>query len=247
MRGLKELTWINLKLYIREPIGTFFTLAFPPLLIVLFGAIYGNDPSPMFGGHGSMDVSMSGYTAIILSTVGFMNIPITIGNYRELGVLRRYQASALRPRVFITADVIANMLMLLLGLVLLVSTGWLLHDVRFEGNVLSFVLGVICSGLAMFAFGYLIASLAPGARAAQVIGMVFFYPMMFLSGAAIPLEIMPDSIQHVADFLPLTYVVNLLRGLWFGDGWGQHLTAVLVLVGVFVVSAVAAVRIFRWE
>lgn len=247
MRGLKELTWINLKLNIREPIGTFFTLAFPPLLILLFGAIYGNDPSPMFGGFGSMDVSMSGYTAIILSTVGFMNIPITIGNYRELGVLRRYRASALRPRVFITADVIANMLMTLLGVVLLVLTGWLLHDVRFEGNVLSFVLGVVWSGLAMFAFGYLIASLAPGARAAQVIGMIFFYPMMFLSGAAIPLEIMPESIQRVADFLPLTYVVNLLRGLWFGDGWGQHLTAVLVLVGVFVVSAVAAVRIFRWE
>ncbi len=247
MRGLKELTWINLKLYIREPIGTFFTLAFPPLLILLFGAIYGNDPSPMFGGYGSMDVSMSGYTAIILSTIGFMNIPITIGNYRELGVLRRYQASALRPRVFIAADVIANMLMLLLGIVLLVSTGWLLHDVRFEGNVLSFVLGVVWCGLAMFAFGYLIGTLAPGARAAQVIGMVFFYPMMFLSGAAIPLEIMPDSIQRVADFLPLTYVVDLLRGLWFGDGWGQHLTAVLVLVGVFVVSAVAAVRTFRWD
>jgi ABC-2 type transport system permease protein len=247
MRGLKELTWINLKLNIREPIGAFFTLAFPPLLILLFGAIYGNDPSPMFGGYGSMDVSMSGYTAIILSTVGFLNIPITIGNYRELGVLRRYQASALRPRVFITADVIANMLMTLLGMVLLVLTGWLLHDVRFEGNVLSFVLGVVWSGLSMFAFGYLIASLAPGARAAQVIGMVFFYPMMFLSGAAIPLEIMPESIQRVADFLPLTYVVDLLRGLWFGDGWGQHLTAVLVLVGVFVVSAAAAVRIFRWE
>lgn len=247
MRGLKELTWINLKLNIREPIGAFFTLAFPPLLILLFGAIYGNDPSPMFGGYGSMDVSMSGYTAIILSTVGFMTIPITIGNYRELGVLRRYQASALRPRVFITADVIANMLITLLGMVLLVVTGWVLHDVRFEGNVLSFVLGVVWSGLSMFAFGYLIASLAPGARAAQVIGMVFFYPMMFLSGAAIPLEIMPESIRRIADFLPLTYVVELLRGLWFGDGWGQHLTAVLVLLGVLVVSAAAAIRIFRWE
>lgn len=247
MRGLKELTWINLKLNIREPIGAFFTLAFPPLLILLFGAIYGNDPSPMFGGYGSMDVSMSGYTAIILSTVGFMTIPITIGNYRELGVLRRYQASALRPRVFITADVIANMLITLLGMVLLVVTGWVLHDVRFEGNVLSFVLGVVWSGLSMFAFGYLIASLAPGARAAQVIGMVFFYPMMILSGAAIPLEIMPESIRRVADFLPLTYVVELLRGLWFGDGWGQHLTAVLVLLGVLVVSAAAAIRIFRWE
>jgi ABC-2 type transport system permease protein len=247
MRGLRELTWINLKLYIREPIGTFFTLAFPVLLILLFGAIYGNDPSPMFGGYGSMDVSMSGYTAIILSTVGFMNIPITIGNYRELGVLRRYQASALRPRVFIAADVIANMLMLLLGTGLLVLTGWLLHDVRFEGNLLSLVIGIVWCALAMFAFGYLIASLAPGARAAQVIGMVIFYPMMFLSGAAIPMEVMPDSVRQIADYLPLTHVVNLLRGLWFGDGWGQHTTAVLVLLGVFVISAGAAVRIFRWD
>jgi ABC-2 type transport system permease protein len=153
----------------------------------------------------------------------------------------------LRPRVFITADVIANMLMLLLGIVLLVFTGWLLHDVRFEGNLLSFILGVVWSSLAMFAFGYLIASLAPGARAAQVIGMVIFYPMMFLSGAAIPMEILPDSVRQIADFLPLTYVVNLLRGLWFGEGWGEHITSVLVLLGVFVVSTLAAVRIFRWD
>ncbi len=247
MRGLKELTWINLKLFIREPISTFFTLAFPPLLILLFGAMYGNDPSPMFGGYGSMDVSMSGYTAVILSTVGFMNIPITIGNYRELGVLRRYQASALRPRVFITADVIANMLVTLLGMLLLVLSGWLLYDVRFEGKVLSFVLGVVWSGLALFAFGYLIGSLAPGARAAQVIGMVIFYPMMFLSGATIPMEVLPESIQHIADYLPLTHVVNLLRGLWFGEGWGDNILAVAVLAGILVVSTVFAVRVFRWE
>ena len=247
MRGLKELTWTNLKLYFREPIAMFFTLAYPPLLVLLFGAMYGNEPTPMFNGYGSVDVSMSGYTAIILGTVGLMNVPITIGGYREQGVLRRYQASALRPLVFISADVITHLLITLLGIVLLVLFGWALHDVRFEGNVLIFVMGVMFSGLAMLAFGYMIASLAPGARAAQVIGMVIFMPMMFLSGATIPMEILPESIQRLADFLPLTHVVNLLRGLWFGDGWGQHSTAVLVLLGVFVVSAVAAVRIFRWE
>lgn len=247
MRGLQELTWINLKLNIREPVGAFFTLAFPPLLVVLFGAMYGNDPSPVLGGHGSMDVSMPGYTAMILCTVGLMNIPITIGAYRELGVLRRYQASAMRPRVFITADVIANMLMTLLGLVLLVLFGWLLYDVSFEGNVLSFVAGVIWSGLCMFAFGYLIASLAPGARAAQVIGMVIFFPMMFLSGASIPIEILPASIQNIANYLPLTHVVTLLRGLWFGEGWGDHLLEVAILAGILVVSSACALRVFRWE
>jgi ABC-2 type transport system permease protein len=247
MRGLKELTWINLKLNIREPVGAFFTLAFPPLMVVLFGAMYGNDPSPMLGGYGSMDVSMSGYTAVILSTVGLMNIPITIGAYREFGVLRRYQASAMRPRVFISADVIANMLMTILGLVLLVLFGWLLYDVRFEGNVLSYVLGVIWCGLAIFAFGYLIASLAPGARTAQVIGMVLFFPMMFLSGATIPMEILPESIQNISNYLPLTYVVNLLRGLWFGEAWGDHILAVTILAGILIVSTAFAARLFRWE
>ena len=41
-------------------------------MVLLFGAIYGNEPTPLFGGHGTMDVSMPGYTALILSTVGFM-------------------------------------------------------------------------------------------------------------------------------------------------------------------------------
>ena len=190
---------------------------------------------------------MSGYTAVILSTVGLMNIPITIGAYREFGVLRRYQASAMRPRVFISADVIANILMTILGLVLLVLFGWLLYDVRFEGNVHSYVLGVIWCGLAIFAFGYLIASLAPGARTAQVIGMVLFFPMMFLSGATIPMEILPESIQNISNYLPLTYVVNLLRGLWFGEAWGDHILAVTILAGILIVSTAFAARLFRWE
>ena len=93
MRGFRKLTLVNLKLYLREPIATFFTLAFPPLMVVLFGAMYGNDPTPMFGGYGSMDISMPGYTAMILGTVGFLGVPITISGYRESGVLRRFQAT----------------------------------------------------------------------------------------------------------------------------------------------------------
>ena len=54
MRGLIQLTVLNFKLYLREPIATFFTLAFPPLLVLLFGAMYGNDPSPLYGGYGTM-------------------------------------------------------------------------------------------------------------------------------------------------------------------------------------------------
>lgn len=247
MRGFRKLTLVNLKLYLREPIATFFTLAFPPLLIVLFGAMYGNDPSPMFGGYGSMDVSMPAYTAMILGTVGFLGVPITISGYRESGVLRRFQATPMRPLTYILADIVANLVTTLLGMMGLVIIGWLLYRVQFEGQVMAVILAVVFCGLAMFSIGYLIAGLAPGARTAQVVGMVIFYPMMFLSGASIPLEVMPETIQRIADFLPLTYVVRLLRGLWFGDAWGEHLLETAVLAGVLLVCTALAARFFRWE
>jgi len=247
MRGLKQLILVNLKLYLREPIATFFTLAFPPLLILLFGTMYGNDPSPIYGGYGSMDVTMPAYTALVLGTVGLLSVPITTGGYREQGILRRYRATPLRPMTYIIADVLTNLLMTLLGMFVLVAIGWLLYRVRFEGQVLSVLSAVVFAGLAMFAVGYLIASIVPGARTAQVVGMVLFYPMMFLSGASIPLEVMPETVRRISEFLPLTYVVTLIRGLWFGNGWGDHLTEVAVLGGVLVVCAGLAARFFRWE
>ena len=59
-----KFTWIELKLFLREPVGCFFTLLFPPLLLLLFGSIYGNEPTPMFGGRGTVDVSLPAYNAL---------------------------------------------------------------------------------------------------------------------------------------------------------------------------------------
>ena len=247
MKSFGKLTYVNLKLSMREPMAMFFTLAFPPLLVVLFGAMYGNDPSAMFGGYGSMDISMPAYTALILSTVGLMGVPITISGYRESGVLRRFKATALRPITYIAADVVSNLVMTLLGMLGLVVVGWLLYRVQFEGNAVAVGCAVVFGGLGMFSVGYLIASLAPSARSAQVIGMVMFYPMMFLSGAGIPLEVLPESIQEISAFLPLTYVVKLLRGLWFGGVWGDHLLETAVIGGVLIVCTALAARFFRWE
>jgi ABC-2 type transport system permease protein len=247
MRGFGQLTWVNIKLYLRDPMATFFTLAFPPLLIVVFGAMFGNEPQMAFGSLGSMDLSMPGYTALILGTVGLLGIPITISAYRESGVLRRYKATALRPHTYILADVVANLLMTLLGMVGLVLAGWLLYNVQFDGNVFYVILSVLLSGLGMFSFGYLIASLAPGARSAQVIGMVIFYPMMFLSGAAMPIELLPDSIKKISAFLPLTYVARLLRGMWFGKEWADVTLELAVLGGILILCTALAARFFRWE
>jgi len=79
------------------------------------------------------------------------------------------------------------------------------------------------------------------------VGMVLFYPMLFLSGATIPLQELPEAIRSFSKFLPLTHVVTLLQGLWFGEPWSDHLTEVAVLVGILVAGAVAMAWTFRWE
>ena len=149
--------------------------------------------------------------------------------------------------MYVLADVITNLVMTVLGMVLLIVVGWLLYHVRFEGNPPLVLAGVLFCAVSMFSIGYLIASVAPSARVAQVIGMVVFYPMMFLSGAGIPMEVMPQSVRRISDFLPLTYAVRLLKGLWFGVAWPDLLLETAVLGCTMVICALLTARFFRWE
>ncbi|HNR97171.1 MAG TPA: ABC transporter permease [Anaerolineae bacterium] len=247
MKSLLKLTVTNLRLYLREPITAFFIIGFPVMLVLIFGAIFGNQPSQLLGGRGSMDISMPGYTALILGTVGLLTVTINTSSYREAGILRRFRATPLSPLVYLTADVLSNQLMTLIGMLCMVIIARLLFHTHFEGNALSVLLGVILGGLSMSSLGYVIASLAPTARMAQVVGMVLFYPMMFISGAAYPSELLPASLKRVAEWLPLTYVTRLLRGLWFGGTWSEYRTEALVLVAILAVATLVATRIFRWE
>ena len=247
MKSLLKMTWMEAKLFLREPIGAFFTLAFPLMMLFLFGSIYGNKPQAMFGGYGTIDISVPAYTAMIIATSGLMSVTITMAAYRENGILRRLRTTPVSPLVVLTAQVIVLFLMTTFGMVLLIIAGKLVYHIRFEGNALSVLAGFVLCSLSFFALGFVLAGLMPTARTAQVVGMVLLYPMLFLSGAGFPRELLPETIKKVSTFLPLTYVVNLLRGLWIGEAWGKHLLDVGVLAGILVLGVVVSTFTFRWE
>ena len=96
MSGFAMLTWIDLKLSLRNVIATFFTLAFPVLMILLFGAMYGNAPEANYRGFGAMDAAVPGYAAtLVIGSAAFMGLPIELASRRQSGVLRRLRASPL--------------------------------------------------------------------------------------------------------------------------------------------------------
>ena len=100
--------------------------------------------------------------------------------------------------------------------------------------------GFTLSALSFMAFGYLVASLAPTARAASVGGQLLYMPMIFVSGATMPLSIMPDGIQAVSQWLPMTHIVILMQDIWFGRG--VPMLSVWVLVGILVVGGALSAR-----
>jgi len=247
MRGFWKLTFIELKLLLREPLAAFFTLIFPVMMLFLFGAIYGNTPTPFFAGQGFVDAMVPAYAAMIIATSSIMSLSIHMADSRERGVLRRYRATPLRPLAVLGGQVIPIFLMTLMGMVILIAAGVLVYHLKMPADGLSVLGGFVLSCLSFFALGFVLAAVMPTARSAQVVAMVLYYPMIFLSGSSIPREVLPQGVRSVARFLPLTPVVNLLRALWKGDGWSGHLGDVLFLAGVFVVGSVVAARTFRWE
>jgi len=247
MKSLLKMTWMETKLFLREPVGAFFTLVFPLMMLFLFGSIYGNTPSEYFNGRGTVDISVPAYTAMIIATTGLVGLTITMTTYRENGVLRRLRTTPISPLVVLVSQVIVLFVMTTVGMVLLIIAGKLVYHLRFEGNVLNVVAGFTLSSLSFFALGFILAGLMPTARTAQVVGMVLLYPMLFLCGAGFPRELLPASIIKISNFLPLTYVVTLLRGLWIGDPWSKHITDVLVLAGMLVIGVLISLKTFRWE
>jgi len=247
MKSLLKMTWMEGKLFLREPMSAFFTLAFPLIYLFMFGIISGNNPTPQFGGQRAIDASIPGLTASIICITGLMSTTMTLSTYREKGILRRLRTTPVSPLVVLAAQVIVIFSMTALGMLLLIVVGALVYGVRFEGNFISLLGGFTLGSLSFFGIGFILAGVMPTVRSAWVVGMVLLYPMLLLSGAFFTVDLLPATVQKVSACLPLTYVVKLLNGLWYGEPWGDHLLEVGVLSALLILGVIISAKTFRWE
>ena len=239
------MTKVELRLFLRDPTAAFFTLVFPLMMLFLFGSIFGNDPDPDLGGRGQVDVSVPGYVGVIIATTALMGLPINVASYRAGGILRRFRATPLRPSVILAAQVAVGALFTTIGTLLLVVAGRIGFGLHLPDQAAVVVAAFVLSAASIYAFGFVLASVLPNARTAQSVGSIVLFPMMFLSGAALPRPLLSDTIQDIAQVLPLSHVVTLLDDAWSGAGWNP--VAALVLICVLVVSVALSARLFRWE
>jgi ABC-2 type transport system permease protein len=248
LRGLWRLTWLEIKIFVREPMGLIGTVVIPVVVFVLLARLLGPRVSVISPGvprFASVDLPV--FVSVLITTNAVFSLVAIMAIYREGGILRRLKATPLGPNTILTAHVLVKLLLTALTFALLVLAGRRFYPVGTAAPLASFTVALLFSTASIVSVGFLIASVVPTARFAQLIGALIVYPMIALSGLFVPVASMPPALRAVARVLPFTYAVSLLRGIWHGETWSSHAGDVGVLVVMLVVFTAASAKVFRWE
>jgi ABC-2 type transport system permease protein len=248
LRGLWKLTWIEIKIFLREPLGAFGTIGVPVLVFLVVGRVAGRGAAPSsFAANGFIRVGLPVLASVLIAISSVLSLVTIISIYREGGILKRLRATPLRPQTILTAHVIVKLMLTAATLALMVLAGKRYYPVGVQVPFFSFTIALLISTWSILSIGFLIASIVPTARFAQPIGAVILYPMIGLSGLFVPIESLPPALHALARVLPLTYAVSLLQGIWNGDAWSAHMGDIAALVLVFLACTALSAKVFRWE
>jgi ABC-2 type transport system permease protein len=255
-RGLWRLTWLEIKIFVREPMGLFGSVGMPVVAFVVLARMFGPSGARLFGPSGQpvspkvplfMSVDLPILACVLIAVNTVLSLIAIMAIYREGGILKRLRATPLRPHTILIAHVLVKLLFTAVTFALTMLAGRRYYPAGGHLPIASFTAALLFSTMSIVSMGFPIASAVPTARFAQPIGALIVYPMLGLCGLFVPIESLPPMARAASRVLPFTYAVSLLRGVWHGEAWSAHLGDVAVLMLMFAVFTAAAGRVFRWE
>lgn len=246
MRAIRALSWIELKLFLREPVTVIFTLALPPIVLYVLAEVFGNTPDPQgqfYRGVGPTTFYTPAYIGLVVASLGLIGLPVHLAAYRERGVLRRFRAARLPVRALLGSQLFVLLVGTIAGSVILVALARASYGVAWPVFWPGVVFAVVLGCLTFAALGVLIGLAMPTARAAQGLGVLLWFVMMMVSGSGPPPEVLGTALRRVSDVTPLKHLVVAVQDPWLGHGvnWAET----LVLVGILAVAGALAVPALR--
>src|SRR5438093_1524964 len=194
LRGLLKLTWLEIKIFMREPLGAIGTIAVPVLVFVVLGRLLGRRLAATSSTAPSLiGVDVPVFASVMIALSAVLSLVTIIPIYREGGILKRLRATPLRPTTILTAHVLVKLVFTAITLALLVAAGKRYYPLGVEAPVGRFAVALLFTTLSILSMGFVIASLVPTARFAQPIATVVLYPMVALSGLFVPIAVFPPA------------------------------------------------------
>ena len=234
------------KLSLRSPDGIIFGIGMPVGVLLLIAVVAGSQSA------GGADYSFLQSAFASLLTVGicataFMGLPLTIADYRDKKILKHFFATPIRPFMILSVQVVIGMLTSFFSAALVTVLAVFGFGYRMERDPFLFIGAFLLVMLSMYSIGMILASLCKTVKIANVVTTFVYFPMLFLSGATIPFELFPDTVQKVCNVLPLTHGIKLLKAVSL-NMWSQEIWISVALLIVFaVVGCILSVVSFKWD
>ena len=234
------------KLSLRSPDGIIFGIGMPVGVLLLIAVVAGSQSA------GGADYSFLQSAFASLLTVGicataFMGLPLTIADYRDKKILKHFFATPIRPFMILSVQVVIGMLTSFFSAALVTVLAVFGFGYRMEGDPFLFIGAFLLVMLSMYSIGMILASLCKTVKIANVVTTFVYFPMLFLSGATIPFELFPDTVQKVCNVLSLTHGIKLLKAVSL-NMWSQEIWISVALLIVFaVVGCILSVVSFKWD
>lgn len=240
----------ELILFMRNFFSVFFSLVFPVLVLLIFGGIYGNDPIYPGSEIRYMDLTVPAYSVMIMGVTGLMSFPLTLAGYKEKKIYKRFDVTPVGKKAIIAAQVTVNAVMTSVGFAVLFIAGRLVYDIEIRGGFFAVLLAMVISAAAMFSVGFLFTAIGRDEKITNLLCYLSYFLMLFLSGATMPDQLFPDTIKNISAFLPMTYAVDLVQGVFCGEPLGEHIKELLVLGIITVVFIALGAIVYgrkKWE
>lgn len=170
-----------------------------------------------------------------------------VSDYRSRGILKRYKVTPIQPSMILLVQVTIYTLYAVCSLLLLYLTAILFFDFRFRGSMAAFLGGYLLTIVSMFSIGMTTGGIAPNTKAAGMIASILYFPMLIFSGATLPYEVMPAKRQKIADILPLTQGIKLLKSASLGLPAENMLVPLIVMFVISVICIAVSIKCFKWE
>jgi ABC-2 type transport system permease protein len=244
---MRKLTATEFRLFARERVGLIWGVGFPLVLLIIFGNIpsFRKPVSAGLPGVSILDAYVPILIAFVVAMIALNVVPPVLAGYREKGILRRLATTPVGPRRVLAAQLIIDLGMIIVTMVLLLALARIAFHVPLPRQAGGFVLALLFVVAALLGLGMLIAAVASTGRAANAVGAILFFPMMFFAGLWLPIAAMPSFLRHVSHATPLGAAAQALQDSWQGH-W-PHSLQLITLAIYAVVFTVAAARLFRWE
>lgn len=247
MKTFRTMLKTELKLSLRGMDMFIFAICMPLVVLVILGIIYGNKPAFAGAEYSFLEQSFGALATIAICAGGVMGLPLVISDYRSKKILKRFKVTPVSQAMILLVQVTIYLLYAVVSLILLYLVAANIFGYRLQGSPLHFMGGYILVIISMFSIGIMVGGVAPNTKIAGIIASILYFPMLIFSGATLPYEVMPAALQKIADILPLTHGIKLLKAASLG------LTVGGTLVPIFVMSVLAAaciavsVKFFKWE